>query len=495
MWQRQQAARKLSQECKVAATGQSDEDMLATLTHAKPDDSTATVAALQHKLRLEHQMRLQLCASFREQHVRLLDECGLIGDHHETIEVDSCSTNHHQLSWGMIVACADASCAPLQAEHQTYSWATCTCLRKGLPQSGVQHWLVNVMPYDLNLRADLMLQTGLVAWAGHIDQTGVEDGRVRVLLDDFVREHAQPMVVNVLERAKAEAVHQGHVALKVRFPSGRTSHVVAWSVQSNNKGKTKSFTRGPALGWLPCANLVMAGEPSTEQLCRVTCIGPMVEIVTSFEDWCVCVCFSPKHQAHGNALCGLHDKFACTTVRLVPFVGIRDASTIRKEEAMLCSEWSQLKDNQSADAAAAAQHVESTSTGACVLLDLHMNKVRGAFVDGAVSGGTVRDDDSLLACDTYAGGDVLALGYRGRTQRGDVPIVSDTSQSPVWPLQLRSIHHRHGDVVQGIVMQVAPLLGMAANALHATACIISLRVETNGGASYDSRSAKTFPCT
>lgn len=168
------------------------------------------VAELERALQMEHELRLQLCRRLREQHVQARFERK---DERMRV-IESSSGIHHQLSWGMIVADCRAWHTPVEAERITYQWASRACVLHGLPSSAVGEWLVNAFPYDLHLREQLRQQTGLVAWAGHLDQTGVESGRVRVLVDDFVREHAKLNVVNVVQDTDVQTSHStGHVSL------------------------------------------------------------------------------------------------------------------------------------------------------------------------------------------------------------------------------------------------------------------------------------------
>lgn len=425
------------------------------------DDKAADgrCADLRAALRLEHETRMQLCRRLREQHQTLAQGSSTAAEG-VTMQVKEDSGVHHVLSWGLIVA--DKQCcyeSALEAELVVRRWASrVCCLDLDVNTSDVVAWLANELPFCWEHRKNLAEETGLVAWAGHVDQTGVEEGCVRVVLDDFVRAHAPVGVVNVLRDASEEQLVQGRVASRFEYPSGRGGSIVAWKTCGHGEQHDgDGASRPPELGWQPSSNLVLAGlrMPGRQ---RARTLGPVVEVVTSFEGWSVAVCFVPREQAHGNALFGLHDKYCCSTVRVVPFVGNREAQTVRKEEALLCCDWKKLH--------ASSVFVEAQEDSVHWEVRSALSEVVHAFTS---SRRTQHGCDSLVTSDGWTGGDVISLGYRGRVMPGEEALVSqvDVGQDRVWPLQPRAIHARGGEEVLKITRTLAPLLGMAADAIFA----------------------------
>ena len=94
---------------------------------------------------------------------------------------------------GMVVLDPTASLVPFDADRIVSEWAMARCAElHGQPwaESEVDRWLVETFPFVAEERKRLFFATGLVALAGHVDQTGIGDGFVRVLFDDVALMHA-----------------------------------------------------------------------------------------------------------------------------------------------------------------------------------------------------------------------------------------------------------------------------------------------------------------
>ena len=99
---------------------------------------------------------------------------------------------------GMVVLDPTASLAPFDADRSVLEWAMARCAEPhGQPwaECEVDSWLVGTFPFVMEERQRLFDDTGLVALAGHVDQTGIGESSVRVLFDDFALTLAPPLLV------------------------------------------------------------------------------------------------------------------------------------------------------------------------------------------------------------------------------------------------------------------------------------------------------------
>ena len=364
------------------------------------------------------------------------------------LEVPANAPRGLALSSGLVVFDPTNETTPLHAEHTVEEWAKGRAEMLAVTEPG--EWAVEVLPFDLDEREQLRLETGLVCMSGHLDQTGAGVGRVRVLFDEFVFLHAPPTVVCPVAGGGALAVGRRLATEAVFAPGEGAVRVVATKLSD----AAETAHDVGAAGALRAGN-VFVFERHMPQPGRVGDLGPAVEVATGFEGWRISAALRPARQAHGNALLSAADGAGRRTARCVFYTTGREAASVRRTRALPVRDRGALAavlegDMQTLAAIEPRQPTPSELVSA----------LRGAILG----------EDEFSHTDGATGGRIVNLGLRERGQASDERVESNIdSASGFFPIRLRIIHtQENAERAAALTSTVAPFMGAVAEDLSAT---------------------------
>ena len=355
---------------------------------------------------------------------------------------------------GWVVMCngmavfSPVAATPFEVDQIVCLWATTRC--RELDCVDPDRWLVATFPFELAERDALRLATGLVALAGPLDQTGAGDeNHMRRIYDDFSFQWAPPVVVPAVEGAHAS---HGGVVTEVRWASGER---LLCTATPTGEGECEGTADVGRCGAMRSGNLIVFAHPMP-QPGQCGSLGEACEVATGFHGWRTVVVFSPRRQAHSNALLGKQDRDGRSLVRLVPFTTQRELNALDRTRRLCARARTQLSQATEADAGRLAElPTLSSPPSTCELVSGVYNAVLGPDAFATSDGGT--------------GGNSINLGYRERVQTSDTLVASSAIKADsIYPLRLRAVHSTHSDAAGALTVLVAPTLGQAADDLEAT---------------------------
>ena len=399
----------------------------------------------------------------------------------QPLEAERVVNSWAEARWSALAAVPNAA-VPYAAVSNAAVPNAATATDLGGSVRSAAEWLVDVFPFEMAERERLLDQTGLVAMAGSLDQEGAGDGMVRVIGDDFLFEHAPPLLINPLDGAPrqcgdgSETVRLTHVV----WPQSSADVRCVAAPVADSTGATAEH--GREHGGLRSSNLIVFQRPMPQGGC-VASLGAPVEVVTGCAGWQIQAIFSPKRQAHCNALLGKGDTDGGATVRLVPFTTAREAAAVRRTRGLPVRSHATMREVVEPD-----------------LLRLQQLKPRAAppttseLIEGVSA--AVLGPAAIATADGGTGGSSVNMGWRERVQKMENPVSTTAlDMADTYVLRLRALHSAScADAVAELAALTAPVLGQAAEDLTGSwpSVLAALGADLHSAA-YESVGGAFFP--